>query len=252
MSVLVLQTVVCLALALALVRERRAAARRAELVARAGHEIRGPLTAAGLALHGLQRRGVPVDPVQRELRRAEHALADLAVAPAARRALDHPQIVDLAALLRAQQASWQPLADHRGATLEVDAAEPALVRGDELRLLQACANLVANAVEHGGGRVVVRLRHVADRITVEVADEGPGLPATVASLAARPRAGRGSRGRGLAIARQIATDHGGGVASAPCAAGGLVVLELPALRAARLADAGSFSSGVTRGPEPVA
>ena len=63
-------------------------------------------------------------------------------------------------------------------------------------------------------------------------DEGPGLPAPVAELVRLPRAGRGRRGRGLAIAAEIAARHGGRLAAAPAAGGGRVVLELPAAGAA--------------------
>jgi len=65
-----------------------------------------------------------------------------------------------------------------------------------------------------------------------VSDAGPGLPAPVAELASRPRAGRGCRGRGLAIATEVAERHGGRVAAAPSAHGARVALELPLLAAA--------------------
>ena len=57
--------------------------------------------------------------------------------------------------------------------------------------------------------IEVRLSAVGDRVAVEVTDEGPGLPATLPTLVARARGGRGSRGRGLAIASEIAARHGG-------------------------------------------
>ncbi|MBI5106175.1 MAG: sensor histidine kinase, partial [Solirubrobacterales bacterium] len=78
--------------------------------------------------------------------------------------------------------------------------------------------------EHGGGRIEVRARALGDRVRVEVADGGPGLPAPVADVVRGPRAGRGTRGRGLAIASGILARHGGRLT----AEGGSVVLELPA------------------------
>ncbi len=230
-----LVSVVCMVAAsgcvLALVRERRRTALRAELVARACHEVRGPLGAAHLALHGLGRRGVPVRAVEDELWRAARALADLAVAPAGDRALDAPEPVDVGALLRRQTRSWGPGVTASGRELRF--AEPAgalVVHADRLRLAQATANLVANALEHGAGAVDVSVTAVGDRIAIEVTDEGPGLPAPLRELTVRARSGRGSRGRGLAIASDIAARHGGCVATAPSARGARLVLELPASR----------------------
>ncbi len=217
----------------ALVRERRAASDRAELVVRACHEVRGPLTAAHLALHSLARRGVPVGAVEDELWRAARAVADLAAAPAGERALDAPEPVDVGALLGRQISAWRGSARARGCDLRL--REPALalvVHADRLRLAQATANLVANALEHGGDRVEVSARRAGDRVVVEVTDDGPGLPASLATLIARARGGRGSRGRGLAIASEIAARHGGIVATAPASRGARLVLELPAWRPA--------------------
>ena len=53
----------------------------------------------------------------------------------------------------------------------------AAVRGDRARLAQACENLLANAIEHGGGTVELRARADAGRVRIEVRDDGPGLPA---------------------------------------------------------------------------
>jgi C4-dicarboxylate-specific signal transduction histidine kinase len=67
-------------------------------------------------------------------------------------------------------------------------------------------------------------------VRIEVIDSGPGLPAAVSQLVSRaPRAGRGLRGRGLAIATAIASDHGGRLAAAPSQRGARLVLELPAV-----------------------
>lgn len=212
--------------------ERRRSAARAELVVRACHEVRGPLAAAHLALHGLARRGVPVAGVEDELWRAARALADLAAAPAGERALDDPEPVDVGALLRRQIASWRPAALAHGCDLRLRGpAGELLVRADRLRLAQASANLVANAMEHGGGGLVeVSVRAVGDRVAIEVTDEGPGLPEGLAALTSRARGGRGSRGRGLAIVSDIARRHGGSFATAPASRGARLMLELPVWR----------------------
>jgi DNA-binding response OmpR family regulator len=206
-----------------------------ELVARACHELRGPLTAAHLALHGGARSGEPaparVVAVERELDRAAIALEDLSAARHGHRAPDRDEPVDVGDLLAYQALTWRMVAGVFGCRVEL--AEPrsgAVVRGDRVRLTQAVGNLVANALEHGDGRVRLRARAQGDRVRIEVDDEGPGLPAPVGDLTRRPRAGRGRRGRGLAIAADIADRHGGRLLAAPTARGARVALELPAWR----------------------
>jgi len=103
-----------------------------------------------------------------------------------------------------------------------------MVFADPLRIAQACANLVGNAAEHGGGVVRVRVRATGDRVRIEVADDGPGLPASVSALTATARARRGPRGHGLAIAAAIAEHHGGCLHAAPSDGGARLMLDMPA------------------------
>jgi two-component system sensor histidine kinase MtrB len=87
------------------------------------------------------------------------------------------------------------------------------VDSDPRRIERVVANLVGNALEHGGGKASVV---VADR-TVEVRDDGPGIPAEqLPHVFDRfwkgdpSRTGPGS-GLGLAIARENARLLGGDV-----------------------------------------
>lgn len=232
-----LPALAALALAVRLLLLRRRAARRAEQVARACHELRGPLHAAGLALHNVAGRGpheqVRVRAASLELERAALALADLDRAALGRAALSARKVhVDLGALVSGHAAAWHALAREHGALLRVQLpARPAVVAGDPVRLAQALANLVANAAEHGAGPVSLRVQSACEgEVVVEVSDHGTGLARPIGALIARPRAGRGHRGRGLAISAQIAADHGGRLAAAPSAAGARLRLALPAER----------------------
>jgi signal transduction histidine kinase len=207
--------------------------RAGRLAAEAAHEVRGPLAAARVGLHGLltgdpatARRATAV---AGEIVRAARALDDLVRAGLGRRPVDRFAVVDLAALLRAAQPGWAALAAAGGRRVAIDVpAGPVAVRADPDRLAQACANLVTNALEHGAGIVTVRLRAGAVCTRVEVSDAGSGLPAPVAALAAGSRA-NARRGHGLAVAAGIAARHGGRLASAPAAQGARLVLALPAL-----------------------
>ena len=216
-----------------LVRSRVRDAARAELVAQAVHELRGPLFAAGLALHGLGRRGLPVGPARAELDRAERALGDLEEAPRGvwSRVAPVGVPVDVGALLARHADAWAAAAAAHGGRLVVAPrpARAAVCTGDPVRLAAAVWNLVANAAEHGTGRIDLGVRTYAGRVLVEVRDEGPGVPQPVAAiLARRPRAGRRGRGRGLAVVVQIAAAHGGTLVAARGPAGPRMVLELPA------------------------
>jgi signal transduction histidine kinase len=204
-------------------------------VARASHELRGPLFAARLGLHALAvgAASARVAAIDLELRRAALALEDLEGAPRGRGAPSRVAIVDVAGLVRDSAAGWRALAGGHGARLAVELpAAPARVHGDRLRLAQACANLVANAAEHGGGLVRVTVAGAGGSVRVEVRDDGSGLPAPVCALTAAARGRRGRRGHGLAIAAAVAEAHGGRLAAAPARAGARVVLELPAAGAA--------------------
>jgi signal transduction histidine kinase len=208
-----------------------------ELVSRACHELRSPLTAAGLALHAMARTGElaasRVYALDLELARAGAALEDLAAARDRRAPVDRIEAIEIAALLAQTIACWSTAAQAYGCELRLgDVPADVFVRGDRVRLAQATGNLIANAIEHGSGPIDVRARLVLGRIAIEVLDAGPGLPAPVAALARRPRGGDGWRGRGLAIACDIAARHGGRVATGPSSGGARVALELPAIAGA--------------------
>jgi signal transduction histidine kinase len=237
-----------LAAALAVLGGRIVLSRRMELVARACHELRGPLTAARLAAQlaarapevvgGIHSAGLargPLEAIDLELGRARLALDDLVAAREGSRAADRACTFDVGVLLVDAAEAWRPMAAEKGVRLRVEQPQGrVLVHGDRTRLAQACGNLLANAIEHGrdgdgsGGEVVLRARAGLHTVRIEVLDDGPGLPAPVTQLVRRtPRGGRAARGRGLAIAADVAARHRGRLASAPSERGARLVLELP-------------------------
>ena len=208
---------------------RASTGRRLALVAEAAHELRAPLSAALLGLHGVVGDAAGVRrlaAVELELRRAGLALADLDAAPRGRRAPELAEPLELRALLAESVEAWRPLASSLGGDLLFDpAGPPLLVQADRLRLTQAVGNLVLNALEHGAGPVRIRAHAARTHARIEVRDQGPGLPAPVAALAGSVHAGR--RGHGLAIAARIVRRHGGRLLTAPVSSGACVVIELP-------------------------
>lgn len=218
----------------------RSRAARMEAVIRACHELRGPLTAARLGLE-LARRVGELSParlraIDLELTCAAVALDELAGEPGAPGLNRASEAVDAAELLVDSVEAMGVSAVARDVALELQwSGGSPMVWGDRVRLAQAIRNLIANAIEHGGEAVEVRGRGAERSVRVEVIDNGPGLPAPVAELVRHARAGRGRRGRGLAIATAIVEAHGGRLAAAPSERGARLVLQLPAAATARSA-----------------
>jgi signal transduction histidine kinase len=231
---------------------QRAVGTRREAVARASHELRGPLTAArlGLAVGFASGELSPgrLRAIDAELGRAALALDDLTDPDGGPGRLRDLGRFDARAVATDSVEAWQGAASAAGAALALEwDGGGAVVWGDRLRLAQAIGNLIANAIEHGEGMVRVRgtvrrqaggslaaTAPISATVRIVISDDGPGLPAAVPDLCHRPRRGRGHRGRGLAIAAEVARAHGGRLAGAPSPRGARLVLELPATAAAGL------------------
>jgi signal transduction histidine kinase len=208
-------------LALAMLVELR---RRAALVADAAHELAGPLTAISLGIEALRRQPAArrrADALEVELCRLQVAAEDAAAAARGRRARPRPAPVPLRELAERSSEAWRPAAERRGGRVSFDWKTDALsISADRRRLAQAFGNLLANAIEHGGGEIVVRGRRSGDGLRIEVEDAGGGASA---------RGGRSRRGRGLGIAARALEHAGGRLTSVDRPDGGRVaVAELPA------------------------
>lgn len=93
-------------------------------------------------------------------------------------------------------------------------AEPGLpwLLADPVRLRQALANLVANAVAHSRAEVVVAARRRHEGVSLEVSDAGEGIAPAQQAAVFEPGtrfADRPGEGLGLTIVRAVAEAHGG-------------------------------------------
>jgi len=204
------------------------------------HEIRNPLAAISGAAQLLEQRAD--DSRQRELaqliREESARLAALAerllgarTAMATRAVNLHAVLERAAELLQAERADVVVVRDY-------DPSLPAW-QGDPDRLLQAVLNLVRNAVEAHAARIILRSRAEAGwrdaqgqrvpALRVEVEDDGDGVPRSIAATLFEPMvSGRpDGTGLGLALAREIAREHGGELAWRNLDAGSCFVLLLP-------------------------
>jgi PAS domain S-box-containing protein len=86
--------------------------------------------------------------------------------------------IQLAPLIREAADLYDPIAENKGVTLRVDAADGPIVNGDRDLLFEAVANLVDNAVKFTpeGGRVELALLLQDSEIVIRVSDTGPGIP----------------------------------------------------------------------------
>lgn len=194
------------------------------------HELRTPLTSIR-ALSELMLDDPDMDTEQRQqflgiivaeaerLTRLVNQVLDLAKIEAGH-AEWHNTDVDMRALLTQATQSTAELFRERGATLHLDMpAQVPAIKADPDRLTQVVLNLLSNAakfVPREGGRVDVRLRTDQAGLTVDVQDNGSGVPEDQQALifekfrqggdaANRPQ----GTGLGLPISRQIVEHFGG-------------------------------------------
>lgn len=129
----------------------------------------------------------------------------------------HREPVDISALLAGIAELYEYAADEKKITLQVEAAPGVTVEADKVRLQQAVANLVDNAVKYSPVGSTVQLRVVAQGggVEVQVEDRGPGIPPEdlprIWDRLFRGDRSRSHRGLGLGLSfvQAIMHAHGG-------------------------------------------
>ncbi len=205
-------------------------ARRRAALNEALHEVRRPLQVLALTA---PVAGTPAGDFEGPVRMAAAALERLereinggtaATAVCA--------TVAAAPLLEAAVGRWRARAALAGGALELRCrCGDTAVEGSPAELAQALDNLLANAIEHGGARVVVTASARGGRLRILVADSGRGAQRPGGRRArsglARRIAGAESRGHGLRIVRRIVAEHSGSFSLRAGGDGTEAVLELP-------------------------
>jgi signal transduction histidine kinase len=183
------------------------------------HELRSPLQTLAAATSVLDRNRSRLDSrtatavtlLSGEVARFQHLVTDLL--ELARDDKPHREPVDVADLCRQVCRS-------RGLSAGIVAVDggDTTWRVDRRRFAQIIGNLLDNADRHGGGAVAVRVSSGAERLVLEVDDEGPGVRPEdrtaifdrfVRGPAAGARGDSDGTGLGLALVARHAAAHGG-------------------------------------------
>jgi signal transduction histidine kinase len=227
---------------------RRQEAARRSFVATASHELRTPLTMLQGTMELLDedlRDGADLSDAQEqvasargELRRLSvlaTELLDLSRLDAAVQLRSEP--VELGEIARAVAAEFDLRASEREVELAVDSAGPCWARADPAACARVVRILIDNALRYAprGKPIEVTASHHGSNVTIQVADNGPGVPEDEHEhVFERFHRGKATSvesgfGLGLAIGRELAERMGGTLELADSfGPGACFVLTLPA------------------------
>ena len=225
-------------------RRARRLERQLQSLARPLHELRGALSAFELVLSLVDRsrrfqedlHGY-LDTLQLSAQRAALGVRDIeALRHGDADVLDARSDVEFDTLVLRSARAWSLLAPSYGASLEVEwRAGSVRVVGHAGRLQQALDNLIANALEHGGGRVLVEGELRGRLVRVLVSDGGHGLPGHLEDVlsqngnraATLPASKHSVRGHGISIVSEVIREHHGRLGLGMGRNGPGLVIELP-------------------------
>jgi heavy metal sensor kinase len=229
-----------------LTRIETALAHERRFLADASHELRTPLTILTGELEIALRRSRSRSELEQVVRTAKEEsdrLAQLAedllvVARADQGGLPvHPEPTPLQPLLERVAARFETRAHDQGRRVVTRAPMELEALRDPVRVEQALANLIDNALRHGDGTVEISAQQQNGSVELHVTDDGSGFPPSFLPHAferfSRPDQARtsGGSGLGLAIVEAVAHAHGGTSGVSNRAGGGSDVwLALPGAR----------------------
>jgi two-component system, OmpR family, sensor histidine kinase BaeS len=216
----------------------RAQQQRRDMTADIAHELRTPLGVMKSRLEAFEDGVIPFDQPEvqklqqhtRLLIRLVEDLRVLSLADSGQLEI-HARAFDLASNARIVVNGFEAQANAANVRLEFLAPSSVMFMGDPDRITQVISNLISNALQHtpAGGKIQITLS-LANDITLEVQDSGPGIPTDHLERifdrfhrvdASRSRASGGT-GLGLAIVRTIVELHSGSVGVRNARDGGAV------------------------------
>jgi signal transduction histidine kinase len=219
-----------LTLATVVVSDRARVRRRREVLNRALHELRRPLQALTLAWPQ------PASGGRDHLGLALEALGDLDRQVNGEHGPIRPRkvaLIDAHTLAADALRRWRGPAATRGRAIELSwRANGSRLICDPNAVARALDNLIANALEHGSGPILLDGSVRAGRLRLAVADGGRASRGSEIAVA-RNHGVR--RGHGLRIVAEIAAAHGGRFAACAHGDGARAVIELPLANGARAA-----------------
>ncbi|MFO1402117.1 MAG: ATP-binding protein [Steroidobacteraceae bacterium] len=219
---------------------------RQQLLRDISHELRSPLARLQIAL-GLARRpgadlGQELDRIERETQRLDEMIGEILslcrLDDPARQIDSEPVALD--ELLESLCEDARVEAEPGNVRIDLRVAPGLVVQGDRELLHRAIENVVRNAIRFSpAGGLISVVAEPAERGTrIQVADQGPGVPAELLGRifepffrvgSARDREAGGGNGIGLAITARVVGLHGGSASARNRDSGGLLVeLRLPA------------------------
>jgi two-component system sensor histidine kinase TctE len=125
----------------------------------------------------------------------------------------HLERLDGVEVVRAVAREWVPAALAKGVDISFETQDRNVwVMGDAQLLREMLANLIDNALRHGGTRIILSVYHSGQGAVWRVADNGPGIPEPLRAAVFAPfhRLSEGVEGAGLGltIVQRIAHLHG--------------------------------------------
>jgi len=202
-----------------------------EIAAEVAHELRNALQIISanvyLAKQDLAKSEAHLAKIERNARLA-HGIVDDLMALARGEPAHAEPILLVEVLLAARESLPEP------APTWDDRVEPAQlrVRAHQGLLSRLFHVLYENAIGASAPRaatITTRAWAEDGKVVIEVADDGPGVPAEIAASVFEPLVSirPGGTGLGLALARRVVTAHAGSIALAPSAQGAVFRVELP-------------------------